>query len=315
MARKFENAPLSLVEEDGEEEREAVRIALGVDLLEDARRVGEVEGRPRERVSDLVFEIAGPASPCLVGLRGAPRAVSPARRGDPRPRHPEDERDGREVEEVDPRDLEQRRDEARGPEARPANGMGLDPEVAEREPRRDRDRGARDAREEALDDGPTHDPVDRQSLAVAEDIERVDMDGLGVREQGLLLAGAPPEELDGVPLEPARTVRDDPEEVPQVVLVLGPGLGHRNEHVLFDLIAPEDKRSDLVRLAQLPQAFRSIKRVPQIVRVLGKYGFGDVVNRMGVDSLLHDLKAKVFSDVPSEYEGLTTEERIRLALD
>src|SRR5581483_11440025 len=71
----------------------------------------------------------------------------------------------------------------------------------------------------------------------------------------------------------------------------------------------------LVRLAQLPQAFRSIKRVPQIASVLIKYGFGDVVNRMGLDSLLHDLKAKVFSDVPADFEGLTTEERIRRALE
>jgi ubiquinone biosynthesis protein len=71
----------------------------------------------------------------------------------------------------------------------------------------------------------------------------------------------------------------------------------------------------LVRLARLPQAYRSIKRVPQIVSVLGKYGFGDVVNRMGLDSLFHDLKAKFFSDVPAEYEGLTTEERIRRALE
>ncbi len=71
----------------------------------------------------------------------------------------------------------------------------------------------------------------------------------------------------------------------------------------------------MVRLARLPQAYRSIKRVPQIVSVLGKYGFGDVVNRMGLDSLFHDLKAKFFSDVPAEYEGLTTEERIRRALE
>jgi ubiquinone biosynthesis protein len=71
----------------------------------------------------------------------------------------------------------------------------------------------------------------------------------------------------------------------------------------------------MVRLAQLPQAFRSIKRVPQIVRVLAKYGFGDVVGRMGLDSLLHDLKARVFSDVSPEYEGLRTEERIRRALE
>ncbi|MEZ0228417.1 MAG: ABC1 kinase family protein [Planctomycetota bacterium] len=71
----------------------------------------------------------------------------------------------------------------------------------------------------------------------------------------------------------------------------------------------------MVRLAQLPQAFRSIKRVPQIASVLMKFGFGDVVNRMGLDTLLHDLKAKVFSDTPPEYAGLRTEERIRLSLE
>ncbi len=71
----------------------------------------------------------------------------------------------------------------------------------------------------------------------------------------------------------------------------------------------------MVRLAQLPQAFRSIKRVPQIASVLIKFGFGDVVNRMGLDSLLHDLRAKVFSDMPPEFAGLKTEERLRLALE
>jgi ubiquinone biosynthesis protein len=70
-----------------------------------------------------------------------------------------------------------------------------------------------------------------------------------------------------------------------------------------------------MRLAQLPQAFRGIKRVPQILSVLAKYGFGDVIDRIGLASFLHDVKSKLFTDVDSEFANLTTEERIRLALE
>jgi ubiquinone biosynthesis protein len=71
-----------------------------------------------------------------------------------------------------------------------------------------------------------------------------------------------------------------------------------------------------VRLTQLPTAIRSLKRVPQIVRVLSKYGFGWVVNRMGLDTLFQDVKAKILSDEPPpEIEAMTIEERIRHALE
>ncbi len=71
-----------------------------------------------------------------------------------------------------------------------------------------------------------------------------------------------------------------------------------------------------MRLTQLPTAIRSLKRVPQIVRVLSKYGFGWVVNRMGLDTLFQDVKAKILSDEPPpEIEAMTIEERIRHALE
>jgi ubiquinone biosynthesis protein len=71
-----------------------------------------------------------------------------------------------------------------------------------------------------------------------------------------------------------------------------------------------------MRLTKSLQAGRAIARVPQIVRVLVKYGFGDIVNRIGLDSFVHALKSKLFSDVEAQpFEGLRTEERIRLALE
>ncbi|HZV00892.1 MAG TPA: AarF/ABC1/UbiB kinase family protein, partial [Planctomycetota bacterium] len=71
-----------------------------------------------------------------------------------------------------------------------------------------------------------------------------------------------------------------------------------------------------MRLTQLPTAIRSLKRVPQIVRVLSKYGFGWVVNRMGLDTLFQDVKARILSDEPPpEIEAMSTEERIRHALE
>lgn len=71
-----------------------------------------------------------------------------------------------------------------------------------------------------------------------------------------------------------------------------------------------------MRITQLLQAGRATARLPQILRVLAKYGFGDIVNRVGLDSFLHTVRARLFSDVEATpFEGLRTEERIRLALE
>jgi ubiquinone biosynthesis protein len=71
-----------------------------------------------------------------------------------------------------------------------------------------------------------------------------------------------------------------------------------------------------VGIAGLPAGARAVSRVPQILRVLFKYGFGDVVNRIGLDSFYHALKIKLLPTVEeSPFESLSTEERIRRALE
>ncbi len=69
-------------------------------------------------------------------------------------------------------------------------------------------------------------------------------------------------------------------------------------------------------LASLPQRLRGIQRVPQILRVLIKYGFGDIVSRVGLDGVLQELKRRVLpaSQDPAT-DQLTTEQRVRLTLE
>lgn len=68
-------------------------------------------------------------------------------------------------------------------------------------------------------------------------------------------------------------------------------------------------------IASIPQRFRSLQRFPQILGVLFKYGFGDVVARIGLDSVLHDLKRRLFPKSDPRFEQLTSEERVRLMLE
>lgn len=67
-------------------------------------------------------------------------------------------------------------------------------------------------------------------------------------------------------------------------------------------------------LTSVPQQFRNLARLPQIVRVLFKYGFGDVASRIGFDSAMHKVKARLFN-VDTRFTSLTTEQRIKLALE
>ncbi|MCO5170164.1 MAG: AarF/UbiB family protein [Planctomycetes bacterium] len=68
-------------------------------------------------------------------------------------------------------------------------------------------------------------------------------------------------------------------------------------------------------IASIPQRIRSLQRFPQILGVLFKYGFGDVVARIGLDSILHDLKRRLFPTSDPRFEQLTSEERVRLMLE
>ena len=64
-------------------------------------------------------------------------------------------------------------------------------------------------------------------------------------------------------------------------------------------------------IASIPSRIRGLQRLPQIIRILVKYGFGDIVSRTGVDSALHQLKTKIFDDVNHAFDALSTEVRRR----
>lgn len=68
-------------------------------------------------------------------------------------------------------------------------------------------------------------------------------------------------------------------------------------------------------IASIPQRIRSLQRFPQILGVLFKYGFGDLVARIGLDSALHDLKRRLFPTSDPRFEQATSEERVRLTLE
>lgn len=68
-------------------------------------------------------------------------------------------------------------------------------------------------------------------------------------------------------------------------------------------------------IASIPQRIRSLQRFPQILGVLFKYGFGDVVARIGLESFLRDLRQRLFPSNDPRIEQLTSEERVRLMLE
>jgi ubiquinone biosynthesis protein len=69
-----------------------------------------------------------------------------------------------------------------------------------------------------------------------------------------------------------------------------------------------------VGIASIPQRVRSLQRFPQILAVLFKYGFGDVVSRIGLESAMHQLKQVLFPK-GDPLEQLTSEERVRLMFE
>ncbi|MBL4847765.1 MAG: AarF/ABC1/UbiB kinase family protein [Planctomycetes bacterium] len=68
-------------------------------------------------------------------------------------------------------------------------------------------------------------------------------------------------------------------------------------------------------IISIPTRIRSLKRLPQIVRVALKYGFGDVVARAGLDTVLHRVKSILIADADPLVADLSTEERIRMMLE
>lgn len=72
----------------------------------------------------------------------------------------------------------------------------------------------------------------------------------------------------------------------------------------------------LSRLIRIPQTVRNIQRLRQILGVIVKYGFDDLVARMELDSLVEFGRRVVSRKGPDEgMRALRTEERIRLAFE
>jgi ubiquinone biosynthesis protein len=68
-------------------------------------------------------------------------------------------------------------------------------------------------------------------------------------------------------------------------------------------------------LVSIPQRVRGLQRLPQILRVLIKYGFDDVVSRIGLAGALTELKQWALPSRDTSTDALTTEQRLRLTLE
>lgn len=76
---------------------------------------------------------------------------------------------------------------------------------------------------------------------------------------------------------------------------------------------------DLINLMRLPQTIRNLQRFRQILGVIARYGFGDLITRLGLDTHLSWVKRLVslrFRQRAGEPMVVyTTEERIRMAFE
>jgi len=74
-----------------------------------------------------------------------------------------------------------------------------------------------------------------------------------------------------------------------------------------------------IKLTRLPQTARNLTRLYEILRILGRHGFGDVIGRVGLEDYWTQLKKSVTfgrtEALPTAVEQLRWEERIRMAFE
>jgi ubiquinone biosynthesis protein len=69
-----------------------------------------------------------------------------------------------------------------------------------------------------------------------------------------------------------------------------------------------------MRLVQIPKAYRQLRRFRQIVQVLARYGFWDVLDRMGLAGPYERLRRTWRGRLTPELVRGTTPQRVRAAL-
>jgi len=72
---------------------------------------------------------------------------------------------------------------------------------------------------------------------------------------------------------------------------------------------------DYARVLKLPQYFRNLQRLSEILRVMVKHGFGDLVNRLNLAPYLESGIKLVFPAFPRQPLSTTFNTRVRLALE
>jgi ubiquinone biosynthesis protein len=68
----------------------------------------------------------------------------------------------------------------------------------------------------------------------------------------------------------------------------------------------------MMRLTQIPQTVRNLNRLREIVQVIAKHGFGDLITRLGLDTVVHSLSFRFRRQEPPRHR---TEVRIRMLIE
>src|SRR5262245_60636060 len=136
-------------------------------------------------------------------------------------------------------------------------------------------------------------------------------DGRGERDRGSERGGGRPR---GAGRRPRRADRGAPGS-PHTAREPRLADQRRSPHVARQLRALAAMQ--LSTLTRIPQTVRNLARLREIVRVLVKYGWGDLVPRLGPAATIERLRRRIRREAAPEpeWEAFTTEQRIRMAFE
>jgi len=69
------------------------------------------------------------------------------------------------------------------------------------------------------------------------------------------------------------------------------------------------------KIGSIGRTYRYLGRYQEILRVLAKYGFDDVVDSLNIREHVEIGRQKIFGKQPEQIEKLTRAERVRLTLE